>query len=183
MTDSYTVRDSLETAARRLRMHAEQYPPWDGTTAPYYRLQHLDTASGIVTLAIYSRDTGHHTSGWFKNPDYERCYHLSLSFCEWRPLAGVGLTRIPFQLDIARKLVPLVFQNWQRYIWIESAKSPAGIEAGVTHYRVFCDPSWQPIVPRGEVYSQEFTEKGWQSWSAQHGDPHASHLVHENPDR
>src|SRR5574337_499038 len=31
------------------------------------------------TLLIFTRDTGHHTSGWFKNPDYERCLHLSTS--------------------------------------------------------------------------------------------------------
>lgn len=32
------------------------------------------------TMLLFTRDIGHHTSGWWKNPDYERCYHLSLSF-------------------------------------------------------------------------------------------------------
>lgn len=29
---------------------------------------------------VYTRDVGHHSCGWWKNPDYERCYHLSLSW-------------------------------------------------------------------------------------------------------
>ena len=31
-------------------------------------------------IIILTRDVGYHTSGWWKNPDYERCYHLSISF-------------------------------------------------------------------------------------------------------
>jgi hypothetical protein len=34
---------------------------------------------------------------------------------------------------------------------------------------VFCDERWQPILPRGEVYSREFTEKGWKSFSEMNG--------------
>lgn len=72
----------------------------------------------------------------------------------------------------------------RRYVWAESPKTEAGRQSDVWHFRVFCDASWRPIVPRGEVYSRELTEVGWQSWSEQHPtDPHASHLAHENPDR
>ena len=35
---------------------------------------------------IFTRDTGHHSSGWLKNPDYERCWHLSLSYRAPDPL-------------------------------------------------------------------------------------------------
>ena len=31
-------------------------------------------------IIILTRDVGYHSSGWWKNPDYERCYHLSISF-------------------------------------------------------------------------------------------------------
>lgn len=31
-------------------------------------------------IIIFTRDEGAHTCGWWKNPDYERCYHLSISF-------------------------------------------------------------------------------------------------------
>jgi hypothetical protein len=32
------------------------------------------------SILILTRESGYHTSGWWKNPDYERCLHLSLSF-------------------------------------------------------------------------------------------------------
>jgi hypothetical protein len=30
---------------------------------------------------------------------------------------------------------------------------------------LFCDAQWQPILPRKEVYTREFTEAGWRSAS------------------
>lgn len=39
---------------------------------------------------------------------------------------------------------------------------------GVYHYRLFCDEAWKPIMPRGEVYSTQFTERGWKSFSDLH---------------
>lgn len=80
-------------------------------------------------IIIFTRDEGAHTCGWWKNPDYERCYHLSISF------PG----------------------GWNRK------------KAGVFHYRLFCDVNWNPIMPRGEVYSTKFTELGWKSFSELHG--------------
>ncbi len=38
----------------------------------------LDSVAGAKL--IYTRDVDMHESGWFKNPDYDRCYHPSLSF-------------------------------------------------------------------------------------------------------
>lgn len=40
-------------------------------------------------IIIFTRDEGAHTCGWWKNPDYERCYHLSISF----PGDGTGRKR------------------------------------------------------------------------------------------
>lgn len=114
----------------------------------------------IGTRIIFSKDTGHHTSGWFKNPDYERCYHLSLSFRD--PLKGDS---VPFEDKIADQWIDAFYGPWRKYIWLESAKFPEGKQADVRHYRVFCDEHWQPIIPRGEVYSRELTEAGWLSFS------------------
>jgi hypothetical protein len=116
------------------------------------------------TLMIYTRDSGHHTSGWFKNPDYEYCLHLSLSF---REPSDPDQPR-DFDKALAAEWAELFFGENKRFIWAESPKSPEGIFLQVQHYRVFCDAHWQPFVPRGEVYSTEFTEKGWQSWSELH---------------
>jgi len=52
-----------------------------------------------------------------------------------------------------------------RYIWAEPPYSEEGRKSDIWHYRLFCDINWQPILPRGEVYSKDFTEKGWKSFS------------------
>lgn len=39
---------------------------------------------------LFTRDTGHHSTGWWKNPDYERCWHLSLGFFD--PIARKYVT-------------------------------------------------------------------------------------------
>lgn len=47
--------------------------------------------------------------------------------------------------------------------------SPDGKRCDVHHYRLFLAPDWRtPILPRKELYSREFTEAGWKSWSDQH---------------
>ena len=119
-----------------------------------------------VTL-IYTRDTGHHSSGWWKNPDYERCRHLSVSFFD-------PLTMMPdgFKRDRALDWARLMFGDDVSKLWIEPPYTIDGKLRGVHHYRLFCDAGWQPIIPRGEVYSTEFTELGWKSFSEIHGGDH-----------
>ena len=133
------------------------------------------------TLILFSRDEGHHSSGWMKNPDFERCWHLSLSFRTpfptWpeerianpRALAQLGavIGLAPFDWKLARQWVDAVLGSDAKLAWTESPKSPQGLELGVMHWRVFADESWQAIKPRGETYSKQLTEAGWQSWSDQ----------------
>jgi hypothetical protein len=57
------------------------------------------------------------------------------------------------------------FGEHVRLLWAESPKSLEGRRVGVWHWRLFCNERWEPIHPRGEVYSTELTEIGWQSWS------------------
>ena len=109
---------------------------------------------------IFSRDVGHHTSGWFKNPDSERCYHLSLSFND--PLTGEPA---PYQKKKAEKWVRRFFGDNERLLWCEPPYTEKGKTLGVHHWRLFCDEHWQPIKPRGEVYTTHFTALGWKSWS------------------
>jgi hypothetical protein len=114
------------------------------------------------TQLIFTRDVGHHACGWWKNPGYERCWHLSMSPAPaeiWTPGAR----------ELDRKLrdewLRAFYRDDVRYIWAEPPYTPEGKAAGVWHYRVFVDPSWSPIIPRGEVYTREFTELGWLSAS------------------
>jgi hypothetical protein len=112
------------------------------------------------TLLLFSRDVGMHASGWLKNPDYDRCYHLSTSFVD--PATG---RRRPRDRALSRDWVALFFGESARYLWAEPPFTPGGKVAEVWHYRLFTDPGWNPILPRGEVYSRAFTERGWLSYS------------------
>jgi hypothetical protein len=127
------------------------------------RCKGFDRRTGV--LLIFTRDTGHHSSGWWKNPDYERCYHLSVSFRDPETLEPA-----PFDAKTGGQWAKRFFGANVRWLWIEPPYSEQGRALDVYHYRLFCDPGWQPIKPRGEVYSREFTEAGWKSFSDIHGD-------------
>lgn len=122
----------------------------------------LCTRIAFGTKLIFSRDSGHHSSGWFKNPDYERCLHLSLS-----PAPRAIWTPQTPDLDekLKKRWLRAFFGDSLRYAWAESAKTKQGKSLGVEHWRVFCDTSWDPILPRKEVYSKDFTDVGWKSAS------------------
>lgn len=150
------ITPGMEALRAQMWAHANS-GLWNGReNTLYFQLaRRLNIPTG--TSLLFTRDIGHHTSGWWKNPDYERCYHLSLSFHDLDTE-----TNLPFEPKLAEAWVRCFYRDWVRYIWEESGVTP-GIE--VRHYRVFCDPAWQPILPRGEVYSRELTEAGWKSWS------------------
>jgi hypothetical protein len=116
------------------------------------------TPSG--TKLIFSRDVGHHSSGWFKNPDFERCFHLSLSFYD--PMTGISA---PKNQTLTDEWIILFFGDHRRWIWCEPPAFSEGRTNDVWHYRLFADEHWQPIRPRGEVYSRELTSTGWLSYS------------------
>lgn len=131
---------------------------YNGTTPIDPRCKALHIPTG--TLLIFTRDAGMHSGGWWKNPDYERCWHLSLSFHD--PITGESA---PKNTKLTDEWLDAFYGDDQRYLWAESPYSLEGKRRGVWHYRLFCDPSWAPILPRGEVYSKEFTERGWMSFS------------------
>ena len=112
---------------------------------------------------IYTRDAGHHSGGWWKNPAYERCLHLSLGY----RLRLDGSTA-PHDRRRSEILARAFFGDAARLAWIEGPASDDGRARDVWHYRVFCDPSWSPILPHGEIYSREDTPSGWQSFSDLH---------------
>lgn len=113
---------------------------------------------------IYTRDAGHHEGGWWKNPDYERCVHLSISFC-----VNPTDEPLPFDKRQARKIAQAFFGDDVAKAWVEPPCTPEGIASGVHHYRVFCDMLWMPLLPRGEVYDKRDTPADWKSFSELHG--------------
>lgn len=122
------------------------------------RLRFIHVSSG--TVGIFSFDQGHHSSGWWKNPEYERCWHLSLSFFD-------PVTSLPRDKDwhLTEKWLSAFYHDNVRFVWSEPPYSKHGKPLDVWHYRVFCDPAWEPIIPRGEVYNKTLTEAGWLSFS------------------
>ena len=148
------------TAAQMLRKRAG-LGFFDGTERSakyleYCRAYHATSG----TLLLFTRDTGHHTAGWWKNPDYERCWHLSLSFFDVE-----SRERAPKDAGLTREWLSLFFGDDVRKLWCEPPYSREGKASDVWHYRLFCDEHWLPIIPRGEVYTREFTEAGWKSFS------------------
>ncbi len=127
--------------------------------------RHLySVAPDFSARLIYTRDVGHHTSGWWKNPDYERCLHLSISFC-----VNPTDAPLPFDRKEAEKIARAFFEDDASKYWVEPPYSPEGKTADVHHYRLFCDERWVPMVPRGEVYDRENTPPDWKSFSEIHG--------------
>jgi hypothetical protein len=119
---------------------------------------------GPVCRVLYTRDVGHHSNGWWKNPDYERCLHLSMSFLDRETGAAMD-----FSVKRADPVAKAFWGDDRRMAWIEKPYSQEGKSAGVWHYRLFCDAGWQPFQPRAEVYSKEDTPADWKSFSELHG--------------
>lgn len=160
----------MEKVARQMKAVASRYE-FDGTiNAKNERIIMLCTRvhAESQTALVFTRDVGHHTSGWMKNPEYERCFHLSLSPApKEHPVLWTPDTLVMAELDkgVQRKWCETFFQEDLRLVWAESPKTRMGRRVGVWHWRLFCDEHWRPILPRGEVYSTELTERGWKSAS------------------
>lgn len=114
------------------------------------------------TVLIFTRDTGHHSSGWMKNPDYERCWHLSTSPY---PSALILPSRPEPDMKMSRAWLGAFFGADVAHVWSESPKSEHGRRHNVWHWRLFCDERWEPLHPRKEVYTADFIELGWRSAS------------------
>lgn len=147
--DKFTL---IHDMARRMRFAAMQ-DVWNGVDATPYFEQCKWLSQRFICSMIFTRDVGYHSGGWWKNPDYERCWHLSISFPDGRNKVTLD------------KIIEALFGAHKNLIWVEPPYTDTGKKYDVWHYRLFCDENWQPIKPRGEVYSTQFTEKGWKSFS------------------
>lgn len=119
-----------------------------------------------LTKLIFTRDTGMHSGGWWKNPDFERCYHASFSFAVSE---GGEFHDAPQDKHLAARWCEALFGDDRRLLWIKPPFSAHGRTVDVWHYRLFCDEAWQAIKPEGEVYDTKDTPAYWQSWSELHG--------------
>lgn len=152
--------EAIGREMRRIAGYGFCFKSTDPREAAYQtRCSALDAATG--TRLIFTRDQCHHTSGWWKNPDYERCWHLSLSFLD----AETGEVAPKNEALTLRWLQAFFRPDEIRMLWAEPPYTAEARRAEVWHYRLFCNEGWEGIVPRGEVYSREHTERGWKSFS------------------
>ena len=102
-----------------------------------------------VRLAL-TFDQGTHASGWWRNSEYDRCWHLSLSWP--RP---AGPPEAPADREV-RAWARAFFGRDVAKTWTEPSASPLDIHGrlpGVVHVRLFLDQDNRPIQPTGEVYT------------------------------
>ncbi len=127
---------------------------------PYFqKCQHFEPLTG--TNLIFSRDEGHHSSGWWKNPDWERCFHLSICFRGQNDVRKIQ----PFDEALAKVWVLHLYGPWRRFIHRESPRSDEGKQLKVHHFRVWANRNWEPLIPQGEVYSRDKTPRGYKTTS------------------
>ncbi|MBV5327213.1 MAG: hypothetical protein JZU65_06165 [Chlorobium sp.] len=131
---------------------------WNGKE----RSQYFESCRWLLerypATVVFTKEVGYHSGGWWKNPDYERCWHLSLSF------------RGGAEKKVTAEIINNIFGLYKNLLWVEPPHSEQGKKLNVWHYRLFCDDNWNPIKPRGEVYSTQFTELGWRSFSGLHNE-------------
>lgn len=150
--DKYTF---IHDACKRIQSAAAK-GIWGGREFDAYFESCRWQLDNPVCTIIFTKEVGYHSSGWWKNPDYERCYHLSISFPGGKDKSAL------------QKILAALFNPYENLLWVEPPFSPEGKSKDVWHYRLFCDVHWIPVKPRGEVYSTQFTERGWKSFSELH---------------
>jgi hypothetical protein len=147
--DKYTL---LPHACSRIKAVAAS-GLWDGRSQSEYFENCRWLLERFPCTIVFTKETGYHSSGWWKNPDYERCWHLSIAFPGGKDKKGLS------------DILVYLFGQFKNLLWVEPPYSDIGKSKEVWHYRLFCDENWQPIKPRGEVYNTHFTERGWKSFS------------------
>lgn len=141
---------------RELRRLARQHP-WHGQEV-IDRMHTWDTVALLEpdrpTRIMLTYDVGYHLCGWWRNSDYDRCYHLSISHPA-NPTPGLAPARLeaPSTAEVAA-WARAAFPEHYRWTWTEP---PASIldpyrRPGVAHVRLFTDKAGRPLLPEGEVY-------------------------------
>jgi hypothetical protein len=117
---------------------------------------------------LLSRDRSHHSSGWWRNAEYEYCWHLSVSARDATDVrlaqAGLKISEEVGYVDLPRTEEMywgrLFFDVHADKVWHEpGGTDPSLTLAGahrnnaIVHLRLFLDPeTFQPFIPNGEVY-------------------------------
>ena len=124
------------------------------------------TTPELIVCLLLSRDRMHHSVGWWRNAEYEYCWHLSISA---RPATEVRLARIGLREDAGYvDLTKREETYWGRLFFAAHADKvwhePGGTDPrlspqeahrnrAISHLRLFLDPeTFEQFMPTGEVY-------------------------------
>jgi hypothetical protein len=125
------------------------------------------TEPGRKTSILLTFDQGTHASGWWRNSEYDRCLHLSLTHPPDRRLIAdpnnLPAIQSPSDKEVAA-WAAAVFGPHTDKLWIEPAASALDPyrRPNVPHIRLFLNRDNYPILPTGEVY----TLKPWSDGSS-----------------
>jgi hypothetical protein len=144
-----------------LRLQRAAYArPWDGRSrlgSEHRARVQCITEPALAVSVLLTFDHGPHAvAGWWRNSQYDRCWHLSL-------VGFVRGARTPTPVELPREEVAA----WGLAFYGEDAakawnEPPAGegdayrgaeVSRYTWHTRLFVDQQMQPIVPEGEVYT------------------------------
>ncbi len=126
------------------------------------------TTPELIVCLLLSRDRMHHSVGWWRNAEYEYCWHLSLSARDRLAYRAAEAGRAPGR-DLSYEELPTSeVRYWARLIFGEHVdklwNEPGGTDPRLTvterrrnaliwHLRLFLDPETkEPFIPTGEVY-------------------------------
>ena len=152
---------AVTSALEHLRRLAVKYP-WNGQGGIHQRHKLITFAllePDRPVCVFYTYDHGYHASGWWRNSDYERCYHLSLSHPVFDPAGRFSHPEPPSDAETREWATAAWPTDWQK-AWLEPPASVLSIDVlegrrrpGVSHVRLFLDVHLEPILPEGEVYN------------------------------
>lgn len=113
-----TIASTLQHRAKRVVLYGTEVGEEQAQVGRCFMLHR-----GTATRVLFTRDAGMHTSGWMRNPDYERCLHLSLSPAPMEP------ETLASQEEIEVFWVRAFFGDTRRWTWMEGPKSVEGKRA------------------------------------------------------
>ena len=122
------------------------------------------------TLLLYSREVWPPaTIGEEKTEGYVYWRHLSLSFHETDLEAGpnrYGRMRecLPKDEETTARWIEAFFGAQKVWVICEPPSTDNGRKFDVWHYRMPCDPNWEPLARKGSQIAQIFSGAGWHPW-------------------
>lgn len=160
MTDLQTLALAAEiTAQHQVQIVALQacarLDPWDGrgSISQAHRLLVRSRVDHDQSVSIlYTLDRGAHASGWWRNSEYETCFHLSM--------VGMADGQYSEIAEVERRAWAIaIFGTEASKCWNEPPASwadryrTARASVATWHTRLFVDQQLRPIIPTGEVYT------------------------------